>query len=140
MPERSDGPAAATAMMVTEVAFFRAMLAANRGENRMENRAQPYRTLILVCTNLKEGGKACCGGRGRGSAVLADTLKAAVAERGLKGIVRVSRTGCLGQCEFGPNIMVFPEGKWYSAVTEADLDAIIARHIPAESAGQAGEP
>jgi len=100
----------------------------------MENQNQPYQTLILVCTNLKENGKECCGGRGRGSAVLVDTLKAAVEARGLKGVVRVSRTGCLGQCALGPNIMVFPEGRWYSAVTEADLDAIIERHIEGKQA------
>ena len=105
----------------------------------MEDQVQPYQTLILVCTNLKEAGKECCGGRGRGSAVLVDTLKAAVEARGLKGIVRVSRTGCLGKCEFGPNIMVFPEGRWFSAVTEEDLTALIERYLDGVQTGQAGE-
>jgi (2Fe-2S) ferredoxin len=98
----------------------------------MDTQTQPYRALILVCVNVKEDGRECCGGRG--SAALYDALKSAVSERGLKGIVRVSRSGCLGQCSFGPNIMVFPEGVWYSGVSEADLPALIARHMDGAAA------
>ena len=49
-----------------------------------------------------------------------------VVERGLRPHIRVSRAGCLDRCGFGPNIMVFPDNTWYSRVTEADLDTILA--------------
>jgi (2Fe-2S) ferredoxin len=93
----------------------------------MEDQTLPYRRLIVVCTNIKEEGKAACGRRDSG--FLYDALKAAVHERGLKGIVRVSKTGCLGQCEHGPNMMVFPEGIWHSHVTVEDLPGLIALYL-----------
>jgi (2Fe-2S) ferredoxin len=106
----------------------------------MDVQALPYRRLIVVCTNIKEEGKAACGRRD--STFLFDALKAAVHERGLKGIVRVSRSGCLGQCEHGPNMMVYPDGTWHSHVTAEDLPALIARYLDgvASDEGTAGPP
>jgi (2Fe-2S) ferredoxin len=95
----------------------------------MEEQSIPYQVLILVCTNVKAEGKVCCGHQGAG---LRDALKAAVEERGLKGRVRVSQTGCLDQCALGPNIMVFPPGIWYSGVQEEDLPELISRHFEAK--------
>jgi (2Fe-2S) ferredoxin len=96
-------------------------------EQSMQENPQPYEILILVCTNLREDGREACGSRG--SAALRDALKGVVGARGLKGRVRVSQTGCLGQCALGPNIMIFPDGVWYSGVTEDDLPDLIARHL-----------
>lgn len=93
----------------------------------MEEQPQPYEVLILVCTNRREEDRAACGNRGSES--FRDILKASLKERGLKGRVRVSQTGCLGQCELGPNIMVFPPGIWYSGVREEDLPGLISRHF-----------
>jgi (2Fe-2S) ferredoxin len=100
--------------------------AAGRG-GRLEEHTQPYEILILVCTNLREEGRDACGARN--SEALHQALKAVVEQRLLKGRVRVSRTGCLGQCSVGPNVMVFPEGVWYSRVSIADVPALIARHL-----------
>ncbi len=80
----------------------------------------PYKRIIFVCTNKKEdSSKPCCGGR-KGEEI-AGKLKQLVREKNLKDIVRVSKTGCMGKCEQGPNIMVYPEGIWYSNVKEEDL-------------------
>jgi (2Fe-2S) ferredoxin len=48
---------------------------------------------------------------------------------GLKGRVRANRSGCLDQCEHGPNIVVYPEGVWYGGVKLEDMDEIIESHI-----------
>lgn len=93
----------------------------------MESRPQPYECLILVCTNLKEDGRACCAARG--SEEIRVALAGAVDACGLKGRVRVSRTGCLGRCSEGPNVMVFPEGAWYAGVSHGGLSEIIGRHV-----------
>ncbi len=93
----------------------------------MENQPQPYEVLILVCTNERPDGKACCMD---GPALeIRERLKEEVKARGLKGRVRVSQTGCLDRCAFGPNVFVFPEGAWYSKVALEDIDAILARHV-----------
>jgi (2Fe-2S) ferredoxin len=37
----------------------------------------------------------------------------------------ISSTGCLNRCENGPLMVVYPEGSWYGAVTEAKVDEIL---------------
>jgi (2Fe-2S) ferredoxin len=47
---------------------------------------------------------------------------------GLKG-VRVNQAGCLDRCEFGPTIVIYPEGIWYRAKTREDVDEILSAHL-----------
>ena len=93
----------------------------------MQSQPQPYEVLILVCVNQKPEGKACCMD---GPAVeVREALKEQVKERGLKGRVRVSQTGCLDRCSQGPTVFVFPAGIWYSAVSVDDVPEILGRHV-----------
>jgi (2Fe-2S) ferredoxin len=43
--------------------------------------------------------------------------------------VRANQSGCLDQCEHGPNLVVYPDAVWYGRVTLADVDEIIESHI-----------
>jgi (2Fe-2S) ferredoxin len=57
-------------------------------------------------------------------------MKAKCKELGLGGRqVRVNNAGCLDRCELGPNLVVYPEGVWYTYKTAADLDEIIRVHL-----------
>ena len=91
---------------------------------------QPYEKLISVCTNFREEGSCCLN---RGSKEIVEELKAYVKKSGLKGRVRVSRSGCLGLCELGPNVAIYPDGgvkgTWYKGVQMKDVPAIIEKHI-----------
>lgn len=40
-----------------------------------------------------------------------------------------ARTSCLGPCNLGPVVQVFPEGTWYGGVDEAGVDRIIESHL-----------
>jgi (2Fe-2S) ferredoxin len=60
---------------------------------------------------------------------LQKAFKLKLAERGLKGKVRANQSGCLDQCEHGPNVVVYPEAVWYGGVTLADVDEIVESHI-----------
>ncbi len=84
----------------------------------------PYERTIFVCTNKREG-KEACANPGRGGDKICEKLKAYVKENGLKGKIRVARSGCLDLCSQGPNIFVYPEGKWHSNVQEKDLPELI---------------
>ena len=53
------------------------------------------------------------------------TLQQKLAEHGLKGKIRANQSGCLDQCEHGPNVVVYPDAVWYGHVTEADVEEII---------------
>ena len=84
---------------------------------------------IFVCCNQREAGhpRGCCDPRGQ--AELQKALKEKVKARGLKGRVRANKSGCLDQCEHGPNLVIYPEGVWYGGVTLADVDEIIESHL-----------
>jgi len=93
----------------------------------MKTAPSPYRKTVLVCTNVHEDGRVSCGDPLRGGGAICETLKAAAKKAGLKGQVRVVRTGCLGLCEHGPNAMIEPEHEWLSGLKLADVDAIVKR-------------
>ena len=84
----------------------------------------PYQKILFVCLNTREPGAICCAHRG--SEAIAASLKARVKALGLSRVVRVSKSGCQDLCAKGANVMLFPEYLWYHAVTEADVEQIIA--------------
>lgn len=91
----------------------------------MDSKAIPFKKTIFVCVNAREGGRVACGNPGRGGLELCEALKRAVKQKGLKGKVRVARSGCLDLCEQGPNAFVYPGGEWLSALSQADVGAVV---------------
>ena len=89
------------------------------------NKSMPNRKHIFVCVNEKEDkNKDFCNKVG-GSDVYFK-FKEAVAQRGLIGLVYVTRTRCLGFCNpVGTTIAVYPQGNWYHQVKQEDVNAII---------------
>ena len=92
-------------------------------DNIMQKETSPYTCHVFVCTNDRHGDKKSCGDGG-GNAALKDYLKEQVERRGWKG-VRVSSGGCMGLCGKGPNVMIYPQGLWFSAATKAEADGIL---------------
>ncbi len=86
--------------------------------------ATPHKLHILICTNARHDGTPSCGDSGEAQRVF-ENLKARL--KAAKLPVRVSRTGCLGPCAQGPNVMCYPHGLWLQGVEEGDLPAIEAR-------------
>jgi (2Fe-2S) ferredoxin len=43
--------------------------------------------------------------------------------------VTMTVSGCMGFCQAGPIIVVYPEGIWYAPKTVADIDEIAASHL-----------
>jgi (2Fe-2S) ferredoxin len=83
----------------------------------------PYKCHLFVCTNTRDGEQKSCGDAC--AADLKAAIKAEIRLRGWKGRVRVSTSGCLGVCESGPNIMLYPQKIWFSEVSRDDLPEII---------------
>jgi len=84
---------------------------------------------LFVCCNERppDHPRGCCSAKC--SVAIRDALKAAVAQAGLKGRVRVNQAGCLDQCELGPTIVVYPEAVWYGHVRLEDVPAIVSEHL-----------
>lgn len=93
----------------------------------MDKKPVPYKKTVFVCVNAREGGRVACGNPGRGGVELCESLRRAVKEKGLKGKVRVAKSGCLDLCEKGPNAFIYPGGEWLSDVTAADVPAIVEK-------------
>jgi (2Fe-2S) ferredoxin len=84
---------------------------------------------IFVCGNQRPAGhpRGCCDPQGGAELQLA--FKQKLTARGLKGKIRANQSGCLDQCEHGPNIVVYPDAVWYGRVRLGDVDEIIDCHI-----------
>ncbi|MGB0747986.1 MAG: (2Fe-2S) ferredoxin domain-containing protein [Magnetospiraceae bacterium] len=83
---------------------------------------------IFFCTNQRDADdpRGCCMTRGGG--MLRDWAKQRRKELNIAK-VRVNAAGCLGMCEFGPTVVVYPEGIWYTPETTEDVEAIFQEHI-----------
>lgn len=88
-----------------------------------------YERHVFVCTNCREPGSArpCCNADG--TAALHKAMKQAADAAGLKDRVRINKSGCLDQCEHGPNMVVYPEGIWYGRVSVQDAAEIVQSHL-----------
>jgi (2Fe-2S) ferredoxin len=72
--------------------------------------------------------KACLAVR-RGVPARSWTLRREINTRGLEDEVQLTTCGSLGLCEHGPNLIVYPEGIWYSGVTPTDVPEIVQSHF-----------
>ncbi len=84
---------------------------------------------VFFCCNQREAGEPCCA---RFNAQkMRDYAKQRIKALGLNGEggVRINSAGCLGRCEKGPVVVVYPEGVWYTWIDEEDIDEIIERHL-----------
>ena len=87
-----------------------------------------YRAHLFVCTNRRQDGHPRGSCAARGSEKLRDYMKARAKELKIPDI-RVNAAGCLERCEFGPAMVIYPEGVWYRPETPADVDEILLAHL-----------
>ena len=87
-----------------------------------------YEAHVFVCCNRRPDGHRRGSCAAKGSEGLRDYMKARAKELGLKG-VRVNMAGCLDRCEFGPTMVIYPEGVWYRVRTREDVDAVLELHL-----------
>jgi (2Fe-2S) ferredoxin/precorrin-6B methylase 2/DNA-binding CsgD family transcriptional regulator len=88
---------------------------------------EPFRYHVFICDQKKPEGIPCCAARG--SAATIEALRKQVAARGLMDDVQITLCGSLGVCERGPNLVVYPEGVWYSGVRPEDVPEIVESHF-----------
>jgi len=88
-----------------------------------------YQYHVFFCTNQRDNGEQCCE-QCHATEIRAYT-KARLKQLGLSGTgkVRVNTAGCLGRCELGPALVVYPEATWYTYVDREDIDEIIEQHL-----------
>ncbi|AEE96447.1 NAD(P)-dependent iron-only hydrogenase diaphorase component flavoprotein [Mahella australiensis 50-1 BON] len=80
-----------------------------------------YRSHVLVC-----GGTGCTSS---GAQQLIEALNNEIERLHLSNEVKVVQTGCLGLCERGPNVVIYPEGAYYCHVKPEDARDIAEEHL-----------
>jgi (2Fe-2S) ferredoxin/2-polyprenyl-3-methyl-5-hydroxy-6-metoxy-1,4-benzoquinol methylase len=88
---------------------------------------EPFRYHVFVCDQQKPEGAPCCAARGSGKTI--EALRREIAARGLMDEVQITVCGSLGLCERGPNLIVYPEGVWYSQVRPEDVPELVKTHF-----------
>ncbi len=79
------------------------------------------RAHVLICA-----GTGCTSS---GSQKIADRLEAELKKHNLEEEIKVVKTGCFGLCALGPIMVVYPEGAFYSRITEEDVARIVEEHF-----------
>ncbi len=79
------------------------------------------RSHVLIC-----GGTGCTSSN---SVQIKEALEAELQKSALSDEVKVVMTGCFGLCALGPIMIIYPEGTFYSRVTEADVPEIVSEHL-----------
>ncbi len=79
------------------------------------------RSHVLIC-----GGTGCTSS---GSTALREALAKELAANDLSEEIKIVQTGCFGLCALGPIMIVYPEGTFYSRVTEEDIPEIVSEHL-----------
>jgi (2Fe-2S) ferredoxin len=92
-----------------------------------------YAHHVFMCTNVRPDGhpRGCCMARsaaGGGVDKLRGYAREKAREAGIESI-RWNASGCLDRCEFGPNMVIYPEGVWYRYESQEDIDEIIETHL-----------
>lgn len=80
-----------------------------------------FRAQVLVC-----GGTGCAE---EGAMDITNSLKNQLKKHRIENEIEVIRTGCLGLCNLGPIVIVYPEGTFYSKVHLKDISEIVEEHL-----------
>lgn len=84
---------------------------------------------VFVCTQTRPPGhpKGSCGQRGCAAVFQAFAQK--FEQELLYRRFALTATGCLGMCDLGPAVLIYPDGVLYARVSAEDVGEIIARHL-----------
>ncbi|HQD39241.1 MAG: NADH-quinone oxidoreductase subunit NuoF [Firmicutes bacterium] len=80
-----------------------------------------FRGHVLVCA-----GAGCISS---GCFEVEKALKASLAKHNLTEEFRVVETGCIGTCDLGPLLVVYPGGVFYQKVEPQDVEEIVTEHL-----------
>jgi (2Fe-2S) ferredoxin len=86
-----------------------------------------YKKHVFICINEREEGKKSCG-EATGM-TLVNAFKELVKIHNLNTEIRAQRAGCFDVCNFGPAVVVYPEGIFYGNVQLNDVPEIFKEHI-----------
>lgn len=88
---------------------------------------EPFSFHVFVCTQQKGEGAPSCSAAG--SSHILQALDHELRSRGLAASTQITTCGCLGLCDEGPMMIVYPEGVWYRRIKPEDVPEIVDSHL-----------
>ncbi len=88
---------------------------------------EPFRFHLFVCTQQKPEGVTSCPASG--SFAVLGALDREIQARGLGNDAQLTTCGCMGLCDEGPVMVVYPAGVWYRRVKPSDVSEIVETHL-----------
>lgn len=84
---------------------------------------------IFICANQRPAGapRLSCGDHH--GMQLVDEFRKQLKEKKLPLRIRTQKAGCLDICDFGPTLVIYPDGVFYVGVKVEDVKEIIEEHI-----------
>ncbi len=84
---------------------------------------------VFICNQARPQGHPRGSCQAKGGNEIVQAFWQQTQTRNLWDKFAVTYSGCLGPCDGGPNVLVYPEGVLYSGVTKEDVTAIIDEHL-----------
>lgn len=90
--------------------------------------AKPLRH-VFVCSQQRPPGHPRGSCAAKGASPLLQAFWGELQKRQAYDKIAITYSGCLGPCDNGPNVLVYPEGVLYSGVSAADVTEIFDSHL-----------
>lgn len=84
---------------------------------------------VLVCVQGRPPGHPRGSCQDKGCNAVYQAFMTEFQNRGLWADYLLTNTGCIGPCQNGPSVLVYPEGVMYGGVTPSDVTTIIEEHL-----------
>ena len=86
-----------------------------------------YNKHVFVCENSRNSSdKKSCGEIG---SEIRMKLKRDIVQKGVNKEIRINKSGCLGKCDKGPCLVIYPKGNWIFNAKEEDCQEIFNQLI-----------
>lgn len=84
---------------------------------------------VFICSQQRPAGhpRGSCGEKG--ASALMPAFSASLIKHNLVQKVSLVATGCLGPCQVGASVLVFPGSVLYANVKASDVETIIEEHL-----------
>ena len=87
-----------------------------------------YDKHLFICVNERKNSARKSWGEAHGLE-LVTAFKDELKKRSLNLKIRAQKSGCLDICDFGPTLVVYPEGIFYVGVEVTDVAEIVESHL-----------
>ena len=84
---------------------------------------------VFVCSQSRPPGHPRGSCSSNGGTELLQASWHELQKRNLYEVVAITYSGCIGPCDSGPNVLVYPEGTLYSKVSPTDIGEIFDSHL-----------